>query len=615
MNIAAAGDSPSRCRPASPAAVVAQADLPAPLGELVLTVTGKCRLWKQERIEVAQELCAHFRDALESGASPDDLAAAFGDPVQTARLITPARKRLRPWWWRAGRQSLRASAGLILLCVGLYAFAAASFYFGSPTISRNFTAQLNAPILALPADERAWPRYLEALRAFGAEPTVLSHDPVPEKPGDPAWPTYAKWLQSKAHAFAILREAAARPHLGFVYRHDLEPALVEIMEARRPGYQHQPGPEVDNPLVIGLLLPHLGEMRRMARWTRADARLAAREGDRERFLRDVDAMLGMGEQCLDSPHVISSLVGIAIFRLSIDSVQEQIAPDSFLTDADLVHLAHRFAGFAGGRVRIDVRGERYSIEDILQRFYTDDGQGDGRFIASDQTDQMYTEFGIPRPRLMFLRKAYQPVKSLTLPSRARLNDMLDEFEARAAADDALPPWRHDERGADTLYRQISNSGIDDAMPIIKVLQGGDDAEPFAHAFAARDLALTYRDTLLVVLALELHHRRTGEYPARLDDLVPTLLASVPRDPITGEPLRYIPPAGEGMLPRLYSVGVDGHDDAGTPPATRGGRFTASSLTLLKDFRVPRDFTPEEQLRMADAKGDWLLWPRADEAPQ
>ena len=59
--------------------------------------------------EVARELCAHFRDGLASGASPEALRGAFGDTRRAAQLLTRARKRLRPLWWRASRRA--ASAG------------------------------------------------------------------------------------------------------------------------------------------------------------------------------------------------------------------------------------------------------------------------------------------------------------------------------------------------------------------------------------------------------------------------------------------------------------------------------------------------------------------------
>jgi hypothetical protein len=68
----------------------------------------------------------------------------------------------------------------------------------------------------------------------------------------------------------------------------------------------------------------------------------------------------------------------------------------------------------------------------------------------------------------------------------------------------------------------------------------------------------------VALAVELHRARTGALPARLDDLVPSLLAALPLDPATDEPFRYILDEASPIGYRLYAVGFDGVDNDGTP---------------------------------------------------
>jgi hypothetical protein len=55
---------------------------------------------------------------------------------------------------------------------------------------------------------------------------------------------------------------------------------------------------------------------------------------------------------------------------------------------------------------------------------------------------------------------------------------------------------------------------------------------------------------------------TGNWPEKLDALVPQYLAQVPVDPFTGAPLIYILREG-GIV--VYSVGQNGVDDGGTGP--------------------------------------------------
>jgi hypothetical protein len=534
----AAGE-PSRGRASSRAArVVADSGLPAELAHVVLGVVSACRLWEHERAEVARELCGHFLDGLGAGKPPNALAEEFGDPARAAALITRARRRLRPLWWRAMRRTAHGCLALTALCLLTYSLLAARFFRGSPTIARNYMREMNAPVLAVPADQRAWPVYLRALREFAPIPEDIRALDTPRSPDDPGWERSSAWLRGHERGLELIREAAARPALGYVFSHDLDPALVEIMKINTPGYQHPPASDNDNPLVLGILLPHLGELRKMTRWLGADAAAAAPSGDRARFLADIDAMLGMSDQCLPGPYMISSLVGVAIHEFARSTVQTHALREGFLSDDDLRLLAHRLVAGPRQRPGIDIAAERIMIDDIVQRFYTDDGGGDGRFIQSPETDRLYDEWGLARPKALVLLRAYHPIQSELLPSRRALADLTDRFVARAATDEALPPWRHDERSADALYARIGESGLYTILPIIKALQGGIDAEPISSALASRDLAMARRDALLVVLALELHRRQHGEYPRALSELTPTLLPSVPLDPMDGKPLRY-----------------------------------------------------------------------------
>lgn len=129
----------------------------------------------------------------------------------------------------------------------------------------------------------------------------------------------------------------------------------------------------------------------------------------------------------------------------------------------------------------------------------------------------------------------------------------------------------------------------------------------------------YRDALLAGIALELHHRRHGQWPESLDALVPMILPEIPVDPFTGTPMTYRLIDGQ---PVVYSVGNDRDDDGGAPPITRTGlrQYDAAAIWIpadvvaaLKaagddqaDFDVPARFR-----RSSLADGDWILWPRPD----
>lgn len=606
---AAAGDAPRRGRATSAAMVVQQSGLPGPLGELVLSVTGKCRLWQTERIDVARELCAHFLDGLEAGANQAQLAASFGEARRAARLITATKKRSRPLWWRASRASLRAAGGLLLALIVIYAVLAARFFLVTPTVKRNFMSELNAPILRSSPAERAWPLYIEARVRFGQIPDDLQRLD-PRRPGDEGWDQMAEWLASKQGAMDLVRTAAAKPIIGYVYSADTDPELGRAIELTNPGYVHQVRPDTpENPMLIGVLLPHLGEMRRYARWLASDASLAAERGEGARFLSDVHALLGMASQALDEEFLISDLVGIAIADLTMETLRREVVREGLLTADDLRDLAHTVSAFADGRVVIDATPELVSIEDILQRYYSDDGEGDGRFVGGPHLESMYEEWGIARPVGLPLMRAVQPVQSVLMPSRAEVMDRARRFVAAARADDALPPWRHDERRSDEAYQSLMASGLYNAVPFLESLQSGFEDGPFVGGCASRDIFEARRHAVLTIIAIESFRRARGVWPTTLAELVPAYLPRVPRDPFDGAPLRYKPAAAGGGTPTLYSVGADGVDDGGSPPSTRKGRQSVHSLRLLAIFRsggvAP---TTAEQQVLDGARGDWVLWP-------
>ena len=81
----------------------------------------------------------------------------------------------------------------------------------------------------------------------------------------------------------------------------------------------------------------------------------------------------------------------------------------------------------------------------------------------------------------------------------------------------------------------------------------------------RTIAKTYRAQNAVTLAytacaLERFRLAHGQFPEKLDALVPQFAKSVPLDLMTGQPLKYRR-TDDGLFV-LYSVGIDRVDDGG-----------------------------------------------------
>ncbi len=95
--------------------------------------------------------------------------------------------------------------------------------------------------------------------------------------------------------------------------------------------------------------------------------------------------------------------------------------------------------------------------------------------------------------------------------------------------------------------------------------------------------------LIAELALRACQLERGTLPDQLEPLVPEFLAELPIDPFDpeGRPLRYVRTAGGHVL---YSVGCDGKDDGGRPPARNpsGGYELEADGDLQLDVFFPRD---------------------------
>ncbi|HLO40860.1 MAG TPA: hypothetical protein VK176_07540 [Phycisphaerales bacterium] len=600
-------------------AVISVAGLPDPVAGVVRETIVRARLWRAERADVARELCAHFADGLSAGATAEELIADFGDVRRASSLIRAAKRRGRPVWYRAWRLALRAAATTVALTIAAYLFFAARVLVSSPNIAHNYSEELNARTRGIPESERAWPLYLEVIRRTGARPSFMERGQAAFALTDPYWDEQAAWLKSHADVLELIREAAARPVIGYMLANDIDPGLDAAMrDAGRISGPKVSTPRVENPFMIGVLLPHLGELRSHARLLAGDCTLALREKDGSRYRSNIRAILGMARQCLGEPFIISQLVGVAITHVALERVLDaRLGPEVF-GEADLRDLSHEIGGFAGGRMRIDFEGERYGVLDILQRYYSDDGAGDGYFIGGEQIDALYDDFGMARPRGLPLLRAYVPVQSAIAPSRRQVQNLLDRFIETAQRDEALPPWKHHERISPLWWDRLMESGVYTLFPPLRSFLGSDKA-PSVAAVAARDMVETYRAAALVKLAAELHLRRHGTWPSALDQLIPSLLPSAPLDPMTGEPMHYV--LSSAGVPVLYSVGVDGVDNGGAATGEAQGRQEVRNFNWIAYFRRERGLpagaldaqgalaplTGADAGRFSAARGDWILW--------
>ncbi len=578
--------------------LIARSDLLPALQDLIRTTVRKTRLRWHEKADVAHELIAHFRDGLDAGAPADELARSFGDIAVAARLIRRARKRQRSIFYRATVRTIQYG---FLLIVGTYLLLTVRYYWGSTRLTWNYLKEFNAPILATPEHDRAWPIYRQAF--LTTTPWPNDAEIRCESPSSPGWSTLVQYIAANQAALRLYREAAAKPVLGMVISTtpDLE---VQRHNQEFPDRFEPPPPDTsDNPPVIGMLFPNLQVMRFGSRMLRVDALEAAQRGDGPRVLADITAMLAMADHCAGQPTLISDLVSIAIVAHAAETVGFITSwRPAALDDAAWVGVSHRLAALRGGTIRLRLDGERAFFHDTVQRYYTDDGRGDGHLCPGKSRVLAWTG-DYDGAEAAASSVVAGPIFSAVVAGRREIVRKYDELMGLVEQEAAVPLWLRDVSRADAELERMKSSPVQQARYLwIAIL-----FPSLSRANYMFEIATQQRDATLVAIALELYHRKNGGYPPTLDALVPQYLPAVPPDRFDGKPIKYKLLDGK---PLLYSVGVNRTDDGGilAPAKSR----TQANQTA-KNW-IPPSGLPTNPLEIDKIRGDWILWPPVEDAP-
>lgn len=576
--------------------LIAQSGLPGALQELIGTTVRKTRLRWYEKTDVTRELISHFHDGSDSGQTPEHLVQQFGDIALAAKLIRRARKRNRSIFYRATVKSLKYAA---LLAAVTYVLLFVRFYSGSVRLTRNFLKEMNAPILATPEEDRAWPIYRRAFLATTPWPNEAGSNA--ESPSSPGWPALLKYIASNQEAMRHYREAAAKPALGMVVSTNPDLEVQRHNQEFPDRFEPPPPDESDNPPVIGILFPNLHVMRFGSRLLRVDALESAQRGDGARVLADITAMLAMADQCTQQTPLIADLVSIAILAQAADVMGEILSRNpAVLDDAGWIGLSHRLAAVRGGgafRARLD--GERVCFDDFVQRYYTDDGDGDGHLRPSQDAQLI---FGLAAGEAtMGPSHVTGPIVSAFVAGRSDLLAKYGELMARVESEAQTPLWQRDASSADLVLEQLSSNPVQKARYWYIALL----FPSLSRANYLFEVTTQQRDATLVAIALEIYHRKHGAFPPTLDVLVPQYLPAVPPDRYDGQPIKYKLIDGR---PLLYSVGVNRVDDGGILPAAKS---RTQANTDARNWIAPSAL-PTNPLEIEKLRGDWILWPPVED---
>ena len=243
----------------------------------------------------------------------------------------------------------------------------------------------------------------------------------------------------------------------------------------------------------------------------------------------------------DEPTLISQIVRMALTGIAVEAVEQTLAWNE--CPAGLPETQARLAAErAAPRLEAGYRGERGVLVRVLEN--VDDGTFETRVDSP--------LLGARGPDAWYLRKGNPESRALTI-------GLFNELIASAKLSDV-------ERNAKVLALESGDR------------KGNKWWDLWAGTYVVRLLSPAYvkfnevenrtrarLSCAVAGIACERFRVKTGRWPKSLAEIPGDILAEVPTDPFTGEPLRYAT-RDDGVT--IYSVGQDGADDGGKTPPTR-----------------------------------------------
>jgi hypothetical protein len=411
-------------------------------------------------------------------------------------------KRLRRRW---------GALAVLGLLIAFVAIRITRFVTAQPTITTDYASEYNALTRPAPYDpnDNAAPLYEEAFAILSAVP------------GD-------------SEALERVAQATERPYCW------IEWTCLN-------------GPRAEAQTEIGA---YMAGFRQAALGFRDQARWLARDGEMGRALQTVTAIGKMARHAGGPGSMLGQgLVGAALNGLAQSAAfavlaEHPVSADllaAFQQDVETILVNQEPVSFAGERVR---------LRDMVQRYFTDDGKGDGHLIVGKVFDEYRRREELPNELadaaayLNHLAIAWRhPSRKETVQLLEDLISLLDELARQT-------PWQLHQRSTsfeDEIRRRIADYYFLELTQLDRSL---------GRPLEIRTRVRLSAEALVATIALLRHRQDKGRLPESLQELVEDgYMSRVPADPYSGGPLAY-EPTGETFV--LYSFGADFDDDGGTP---------------------------------------------------
>lgn len=363
---------------------------------------------------------------------------------------------------------------------------------------------------------------------------------------DVPWSEAAAALEPMQGALEGIRQAAQQP-------------VLAIDLAYSKGVQMPMDP------ILGLLTA--------VQYLSMDALVRLQRGDTAGAVDDVAAELRIQRLTAEHPILIGQLIHCSLVALSQVSTWEILQAEA-VTEDDLARLQRAWEESPTAPLFVPMlrmeraqAGPMFEAASATMRAMTGSGGWTGGSSG-----------GVTTPTLTEIRDNLSFASWRVLFRYGDERQFMENYQS--LIDETTPgqpvDWQRSLATMERIQKSLTEAGVGRLFSKTVIPALRTSVERFGATETLRELTIT----AIALRRYQLDH--AGALPPTLETLVPQYLATVPRDPMDGDTLRYKPEAG-GFL--LYSVGLNGIDeggDASQPPERK-----QKSILDRKDIVWPR----------------------------
>lgn len=374
---------------------------------------------------------------------------------------------------------------------------------------------------------------------------------------------WEEFLEQHSRARARPWKAEDMPHVTAWIDLNAKPLAVVLEATKRPQYFNplvSPKPAKGRPLLIGALIPSVQKCRELASLLTARAMQRAGAGKYDEAWQDLLTCHRLARHIAHGSTLIESLVGIAIDAIASN------ATITFLATAKL--NAKQIRSCLKDLQDLPPLPDMADKIDLVERFtFLDCAQNIRNGGVKLLQGLAREDLPLPKDEAKAAKALMQIDWTSALRNGNRWYDRMSETLRRKERADR-------ESALDRLESDLKDLKVD-ALKLIGKLDKEQADEAVGKAIgdmlitmlipaarkvqSAGDRCEQTQRNLHLAFALAVYEKDNGKYPAKLEDLAPQYLPTVPSDIFSGLALIYRP-AEKGYL--LYSIGINGKDDEG-----------------------------------------------------